>query len=48
MESGIKGKTVLVTAASMGIGKAAAEALASEGCNIVICSRTKDDLIETA
>jgi 3-oxoacyl-[acyl-carrier protein] reductase len=47
MNLGLKGKTALITAASMGIGKAAAGALASEGCNIAICSRTKDDLIET-
>ena len=48
MNLGLKGKTALITAASKGIGKAAAEALASEGCQVVICSRTKDDLIETA
>jgi len=48
MNLGLKGKTALVTAASKGIGKAAAEALASEGCKVVICSRTRDDLIETA
>jgi 3-oxoacyl-[acyl-carrier protein] reductase len=48
MDSGIKGKTVLVTAASKGIGKATAEVFASEGCNVAICSRTKEDLIDTA
>ncbi|MGB5895255.1 MAG: SDR family NAD(P)-dependent oxidoreductase, partial [Ignavibacteriaceae bacterium] len=48
MKLGLKGKTALITAASKGIGKAVAEALASEGCQVVICSRTKDDLIETA
>lgn len=48
MELGIKGKTALITASSQGIGKAVAEAFASEGCNIAICSRTKETLIETA
>jgi 3-oxoacyl-[acyl-carrier protein] reductase len=45
MELGIKGKTVLVTASSKGIGKAVAEAFASEGCQVAICSRNKEDLL---
>jgi 3-oxoacyl-[acyl-carrier protein] reductase len=48
MDLGLKGKTVLITAASKGIGKAVAESLAAEGCEIAICSRTKDDLISAA
>jgi 3-oxoacyl-[acyl-carrier protein] reductase len=48
MEYGLKGKTALVTASSRGIGKATAEALAAEKCNIAICSRSKSDLIETS
>jgi len=48
MDLGIKGKTAIVTASSSGIGKAVVEALADEGCNVAICSRTKETLIETA
>lgn len=48
MELGIKGKTALVTASSTGIGKAVVEAFAEEGCNVAICSRSKDKLIESA
>jgi 3-oxoacyl-[acyl-carrier protein] reductase len=48
MDYGIKGKTALVTASSKGIGKATAEALAAEECNVAICSRSKDDLLETS
>ena len=48
MDLGLKGKSALVTASSKGIGKAVAEELASEGCNVAICSRTKDDLENVA
>ncbi len=48
MDLGLRGKTALITASSTGIGKAIAESLASEGCNIAICSRTKEKLIETS
>ncbi len=48
MDLGIKDKVALVTASSTGIGKAVAEAFAEEGCNIAICSRTKETLIESA
>lgn len=44
MNLGLNEKTALITASTKGIGKAVAEALAAEGCNIAICSRTKDDL----
>jgi 3-oxoacyl-[acyl-carrier protein] reductase len=48
MNLGLEGKTALVTASSKGIGKAIAEELASEGCNVAVCSRSKDDLEKLA
>jgi len=45
MDLGIKGKNVLVTASSKGIGRAAAEGFTAEGCNVAICSRNKDELL---
>ena len=48
MNFGLYGKTALVTASSKGIGKAVAEALAAEGCQVAISSRTKSDLLQTA
>jgi 3-oxoacyl-[acyl-carrier protein] reductase len=48
MNLGLEGKKALVTASSKGIGKAAAEELASEGCHVAICSRNRDELENTA
>ncbi len=48
MDLGLKGKNALVTASSKGIGKACAEVLASEGCNVMICSRNSENLIQVA
>jgi len=44
MDLAIAGKSALVAAASKGIGLAAAQALAAEGCRISICSRSQDSL----
>ena len=44
MELGLKGKVVLVTGASRGIGRAVALAFASEGCRLALCSRTSEAL----
>jgi NAD(P)-dependent dehydrogenase (short-subunit alcohol dehydrogenase family) len=47
MDLGLRGKKALVTGASKGIGRACAEALAEEGCDVALVSRTAADL-ETA
>jgi 3-oxoacyl-[acyl-carrier protein] reductase len=44
MDLGLKGKRALVTAASKGLGKATAIALAAEGARVLICARGKEDL----
>ena len=44
MELNLRGRTALITGASKGIGLAAAEALASEGVNVILVSRTLADL----
>lgn len=48
MDLGIRGRVALVTAASKGLGRAAAEALAAEGASVVICARGQEALDATA
>ena len=44
MDLGIEGKTALVCAASKGLGRGCAQALAAEGVNLVIVARTRATL----
>jgi len=48
MDMGLKGKGVVVTGASRGIGRATAQAFAREGANLAICARSEETLSETA
>jgi 3-oxoacyl-[acyl-carrier protein] reductase len=48
MDLGIKGRTAIVCAASKGLGKGVALALAQEGVNVVITARTKAEIEATA
>lgn len=48
MDLGIKGKRALVCAASKGLGRGCAEALAEAGVNLVINARGREALIQTA
>ena len=48
MDFGLKGKTALVCAASKGLGRGCAQALAGEGVNLVITARGQDALDATA
>jgi NAD(P)-dependent dehydrogenase (short-subunit alcohol dehydrogenase family) len=48
MELELKGKTAIVTGASKGIGRAIAEVLAEEGCNLAINARHETELMQAA
>ncbi len=48
MDLGVRGKTAIVCAASKGLGRGCAEALAQAGVNLVINARTPGPLEETA
>lgn len=44
MDLGIRGKVAMIAAGSKGLGRAAAQALAAEGCAISICGRGEEAL----
>ena len=46
LQNSLRGKTVVITGGSSGVGRAAAEAFALEGCNIVVAARGKEGLDE--
>jgi 3-oxoacyl-[acyl-carrier protein] reductase len=48
MDLGLKGKVAIIGGASAGLGRACAEVLAQEGCDVVICSRTQANLEKAA
>src|SRR5918994_7343427 len=48
MDLGLSGKVVLVSGGSRGIGRACAERLAREGCDVLIVARTEQDLSAAA
>src|SRR6185436_18163113 len=41
---GLKEKVAIVTGSSRGLGLAAAQALAAEGCHVVLCARSEGPL----
>jgi 3-oxoacyl-[acyl-carrier protein] reductase len=44
MDLGIRDRVAVVAASSKGLGRASAEALAAEGCKVVLCARNGSDL----
>ncbi|MEM9063567.1 MAG: SDR family oxidoreductase [Pseudomonadota bacterium] len=48
MDMGIRGRKAIVCAASKGLGRGCAEALAAEGVDLVITARTESELSHTA
>lgn len=48
MDLGIRGRIALVAASSRGLGRAIAEELGAEGCDLVLCARGAEALEETA
>jgi 3-oxoacyl-[acyl-carrier protein] reductase len=46
MDTGLKGKVVMITGATRNHGKATALAFAAEGANLLICTRKSTDLLD--
>jgi 3-oxoacyl-[acyl-carrier protein] reductase len=47
MDLGLKGRKAIVTGGTRGIGRAIAQRLASEGCDVAICARNPEQVSET-
>jgi 3-oxoacyl-[acyl-carrier protein] reductase len=47
MDLGLQGKRAIVTGATRGIGRAIANLLAAEGCNVAICARHREAVNDT-
>ena len=48
MDLGLRGKKAIVTGATRGIGRAIADLLAAEGCDLAICARNREAVHDTA
>ena len=48
MDTGLAGRKAIICASSKGLGRACAEALAAEGCDVVINGRTEETVAATA
>ncbi len=44
MDLKLKGQSAVITGGTKGIGRAIAEALSDEGCNVAICARNADEV----
>jgi 3-oxoacyl-[acyl-carrier protein] reductase len=47
MDLKLKGKNAIVTGGTRGIGRAIADTLADEGCNVAVCARNADEISKT-